>query len=66
MPGKLDFKRYGQFSYWTDAGGPKISGDTATMMVTVRNEHTGEDAGKAEWTFVKEGSDWKVKLAPLP
>jgi hypothetical protein len=66
MPAKAEFKRYGQFSYWPDAGIPKLSGETATMKVTVRDENTGIDAGQVEWTFAKEGTDWKIKSAPLP
>lgn len=66
MPAKAEFKKYGPFSFWPNVGGPKISGDTATMTVMVCDEKTGNDAGKVEWTFVKEGSGWKLKSAPLP
>lgn len=66
MPAKVEFKKYGQFSSWANAGGPKLSSDTASMTVAVRDEKTGNDAGHVEWTFAKEGSDWKIKSAPLP
>jgi hypothetical protein len=66
MPAPAEFKRYGQYSYWPNAGFPSLSGDSATMKVAVRDEKTGNDAGRVEWAFVKEGAAWKIKTAPLP
>src|SRR5262245_27225380 len=66
LPEKGQFKKYGEYSYWPNVGGPSISGDSATMRVAVRNEKTGVDAGQVEWAFKKEGSGWKIAKAPLP
>lgn len=66
FPSKEALKRYAPYSYWANVGGPAISGDTATMKVKVRDEKTGEDRAEVGWTFAREGSDWKLKAAPLP
>lgn len=66
MPAKAEFKKYGPLSYWPNLGAPTISGDTATMKVSVRNEITGDDVGMVVWTFVKEAEGWKIQSAPLP
>src|SRR5262245_26356309 len=50
MPKGADFKKYANYSFLT-TGTARPSGDTAAMEVTVRNEKTGDDAGKVEWTF---------------
>lgn len=47
-------------------GPPSVSGGTATATVQVRKADAGESLGKVEWTFVKEGSGWLIKSAPLP
>lgn len=66
FPSKEEFKKYGPYSFWANVGGPTVTGDTATMKVMVRDEKSGEDKAEVEWTFAKEGSDWKLKAAPLP
>src|SRR5262249_1030593 len=65
MPKGAEFKKYGQ-SWSFPTGAARADGDTATMEITVRNEKTGEGAGKVEWTFKKEGDAWKIATAPLP
>jgi len=65
MPATAQFKKYGQFSYFT-TGTARADGDSATMEITVRDEKTSEDAGTVEWTFKKEGDSWKIATAPLP
>ena len=65
MPKGAEFKKYGQYSYFT-TGSARADGDTATMEITLRNEKTGEDAGKVEWKFKKEADAWKIATAPLP
>ena len=63
--GKKDVKTYPRFRYEIK-GSPTVSGDSATATVEV-SAYSGNDAGREkEWTFVKEGSDWKIKAAPLP
>jgi hypothetical protein len=59
---RLRYKRGG----YAIASGPKVSGSSATMTVTVSNAATGEELGKMEWTAEKVGDAWKLKEAPLP
>lgn len=66
VPAKAQFKKFAPNSYWPNVGGPRISGDAASMKVTVRNETTGDDVGVVEWAFVKEAEGWKIQSAPLP
>lgn len=65
MPKGREFKRYGGYSYFP-TGRARRDGDAATLEVTVRDEKTGEEAGKIEWSFKKEGDAWKIAKAPLP
>jgi len=65
MPKGREFKRYGDYSYFP-TGRAKPDGDSATLEVTVRDEKTGQEAGKIEWSFKKEGDTWKIAKAPLP
>lgn len=44
---------------------PRITGDQATVAVSVRTQ--GElEIGKVEWTLVKEFDQWKIQSAPMP
>lgn len=66
-PGKAELrKKYGPLSFWPNVGGPVINGEEATLKVAVRNDETGDETGRLDWTFVKEGGAWKIKSAPLP
>jgi hypothetical protein len=65
MPKGADFKKYADYSFMTTETA-RPTGDTATMEVSVRNEKTGDAAGKVEWTFKKEADAWKIEKAPLP
>jgi len=48
-------------------GEPVITGDTATARIAMRSESASSaDLGEKEWTFVKEGENWKIKSCPLP
>jgi hypothetical protein len=60
-----DLKRYAACEFYL-GGKPSVSGDSATLTVSVRRQSDGGEAGTPEWTLVKEGSDWKLKSAPLP
>ena len=63
--GKKDVKAYPRFRYEVK-GNPVIAGDSATATVEVSSQ-TGDGPGnEKEWTFVREGADWKIKSAPLP
>jgi hypothetical protein len=63
--GKKEMKTFPQYRYEIK-GNPNVSGDTATATVGV-NRHSVSDGGREmQWTFVKEGADWKIKSAPLP
>lgn len=46
-------------------GDPRIDGDTATATITLLNGKR-EEVGVQEWTFVRDGGEWKIKAAPLP
>lgn len=43
-----------------------ISGDTATINVTVTSAEDDSVIGEVTWTAVKEDNRWKLKEAPLP
>jgi hypothetical protein len=48
-------------------GSPTVTGDTATATIAMRSESASSaDLGTKEWTFAKEGDQWKIKTAPLP
>lgn len=64
-PKGADVKKFASFDYDL-IGAPSVSGTTATASVKVRKADAGEEVGKVEWAFVKEGNDWKIKSAPLP
>lgn len=58
-------KDYEKREFTIPLGGVKVTGDTATAAVEVRQD----DAtllGSREWTFAKAGGQWKIKSAPLP
>ncbi|MDX2038350.1 MAG: hypothetical protein SFX72_16995 [Isosphaeraceae bacterium] len=59
------FKKYAKYSF-AATGSASISGETASMEVSIQDETSGSDAGKLEWTFKKEGDAWKLEKAPLP
>jgi hypothetical protein len=57
--------RYGKL-YFEVVAGPSITGDTATARVRVRDDDSPQPLGQVDWTFAKEGGQWKLKTAPLP
>src|SRR5262249_45099639 len=65
LPTAGRFKKYGGYSYYL-VDKPRVSGTTTNVRVSVVNETTTKEAGKVEWSFVKEGESWKIKSAPLP
>jgi hypothetical protein len=56
---------YRKYTYQGDREA-RISGDTATMTVIVRDVKSGKEMAQKEWTAVKEGDTWKLKTAPIP
>jgi hypothetical protein len=62
---QLDYKKYIKFNYKLD-GNADISGDTAKATVKVMDANDGKEAGSKEWSFLKDGTIWKIKDAPLP
>lgn len=58
-------KKYGGLAYYI-VGKPVVTGEQATCKVRVEKAADGTSLGEQEWSFVKEGSDWKIKSAPIP
>jgi len=59
-----DAKKFTFFDY-SLGGRPRVNGDSATCVVRIDDSRTGETSQK-EWTFVKQGNEWKIQDAPLP
>lgn len=64
-PKPADLKRFRDY-YFDVVGNPSVSGDAATAKITARDHLSGKEAGPLDWSFVKEGEEWKLKTAPLP
>jgi hypothetical protein len=65
VPSEADRKRMQKLQFQVN-GAPTMKDGTATAEVQVRNSSSPEAPGKAQWTFVKENDQWKLKTAPLP
>lgn len=65
VPSEADRKRMQKLQFQV-AGAPTMKDGTATAEVQVRNSASPDAPGKAQWTFVKENDQWKLKTAPLP
>lgn len=63
--GKKEAKTFPQYRYEIK-GNPNVSGDTATATVAVARQVASNSGSELQWTFVKEGAEWKIKSAPLP
>jgi hypothetical protein len=63
-PRAEELRQFRQYTF-SVAENPAVAGDTATAKVQLAKADSGEETGTAQWTFVKEGNDWKVKTAPL-
>jgi hypothetical protein len=59
-----DARKLNAFDY-SLGGRPRVHGDTATCAVRIDDSRTGETTQK-EWSFVKQGNEWKIQNAPLP
>ncbi|CAN5838195.1 hypothetical protein BH23PLA1_BH23PLA1_07080 [soil metagenome] len=64
-PSDAELTKYVAHSY-SVATTPDASGTTATVPIKLRERRTGRESGPIEWTFTKEGADWKIAAAPLP
>jgi len=58
-----DRKKYGKGYFMIES--KEGDDDTATIQVVYR-DIDGNEQGKASWTVVKEGDQWKLESAPLP
>ena len=47
------------------AAPPEISGDTASLLVRVKDKNDVK-LGEATWLAIREGGTWKISSAPLP
>jgi hypothetical protein len=65
VPPESERARFGRL-YFDPVGDPKVEGDTASVKVSVRDDEAPAPLGQVDWTFVKEGEQWKLKSAPLP
>jgi hypothetical protein len=52
--------------YRYDAKPPEVSGDTATIAVTVKDAKTQAVVGEVKWTAKKVENAWRLTDAPLP
>ena len=62
---QVEYKKYIKFNYKLE-GNADISGDTAKATVKVMDANDGKEAGSKEWSFLKDGTIWKIQDAPLP
>lgn len=60
-----DSKKYGKLMFEL-VDRPTINGNEATAKVAVLDDGTGNEQGTVTWAFLKDGSTWKIKDAPLP
>jgi len=65
VPTEADRKRMQKVQFQV-VGTPTMKDGTASAEVQMRNSGSADPAGKAQWTFVKENEQWKLKTAPLP
>jgi len=65
IPADAERARYAKL-YFQTVGAPTIKGNSATIKVSVRDDDSPNPLGQMDWTFVKEGEQWKAKSAPLP
>jgi hypothetical protein len=63
-PSKEALARYSDYHY--EGKPPVVSGDSATVTVTLKDVKTGNPVGEVQWTLVKVNKGWKFKDAPLP
>lgn len=57
--------KFGRYSY-SVVGRPSVNGDSATCQVRIDTLAGGENKGEQQWTFSRQGGEWKITAAPLP
>ena len=60
-----DREPYRSLSLMCDASSVDFDGEEATATVTVEDMNE-KVLGEVQWSFVKEGEEWKIKTARLP
>jgi hypothetical protein len=63
-PSEKDLSRYTAYHYENKP--PVRSGDTATVVVTVKNAKSQAVVGEVKWSAKKVDNIWKLTDAPLP
>lgn len=58
-------KKFAGLAFYV-VGKPAVTGEQATCKVRVEKANNGNSLGEQDWSFVKEGSEWKIKSAPIP
>jgi hypothetical protein len=63
-PSAEKLQRYSAYHY--EAKEPVISGDSATINVTIKDAKSGESRGEFKWSATNTKNGWKLTDAPLP
>ncbi len=58
-------KKFAGLAFYV-VGKPSVTGEQATCKVRVEKANNGNLLGEQDWSFIKEGSEWKIKSAPIP
>ncbi len=64
VPDLQKCRQFQRYRLW--AREAEVSGDTATLIVEVKEHRTGQILPEQTWTAVKENGQWKLKETPLP
>jgi hypothetical protein len=64
-PAPQEMARYRSYQF-RPASKPKLSGDKATVSMTILDGRTEQEIAVKEWTLAKDGDQWKLESAPLP
>jgi hypothetical protein len=63
-PSEQERQKYRKYSY--EVKSHRVSGDTATVTMNVKDVAPGSPVGEKDWTCVQTSNGWKIKEAPLP
>jgi len=63
-PPEAQRERYRIYMYRTRSVDVAI--DSAKALVEIEHGTSGEIRGEYEWTFLRDGGEWKLTAAPLP
>jgi hypothetical protein len=56
----------GYMAYRYEGKRPVQSGDSAIVVVVVKDAKTGDQVGEMQWSMTKVNDVWRIKNAPLP